>query len=278
MERGSFVPHNAITFAVVGDDRYLIDGQHRLHAVALYGKAVTMPVLEIPARSLEDVKRLYGNIDQGLKRSATDAIRAMGLAEEFNLSERRIQRMSGALRVIATRFTDTTAGATRGATKRQRSITRSNAVNTTLLRAWEPEIHRYFEIVEGGEPTILALFERAAVLACALLTIRHVSDQASDFWRGAARDDGLGMHDARKRFVVWLRETKHPKAGEIARAFSVTWRAFLRNSDLKLIRYHSRSPLELERIDLDAVEEDVQRLLGDMHEAQLDLLGYGDAQ
>src|SRR4029453_1656649 len=99
MRNGSFVPHNSITFAVVGNQRFLIDGQHRLKAVVIHGAPVSMSVLDIAARDMGDVRRLYSSIDQGLKRSTTDAIRAMGLSEEFGLPERRMQRMSSALRV-----------------------------------------------------------------------------------------------------------------------------------------------------------------------------------
>jgi len=277
MERGTFVPHNAITFAVVNGERYLIDGQHRLHAVALYGRPVPMPILEIPTSDMAAVRRLYGNIDQGLRRSATDAIRAMGLAEEFGLAERRVQRMSGALRAIATRFTDTTGGASRGDARRQRAVTRSNAVNTSLLRVWEKEIHKYYEIVEGGEPSIIALFERAAVLGCALLTIRYSPESAAEFWGGASRDDGLAMHDPRKRFLVWLREEKKSKSGEIARAFAVAWRNFLKGGELKLIRFNTRTPLEIEGVNLDAVEAEIQSLIGKMDDRQPDLLNRGVA-
>jgi hypothetical protein len=276
MERGTFVPHNAITFAVVGEDRYLIDGQHRLNAVIKYGKPVPMPILDIPANSKDEVRRLYGNIDQGLRRSATDAIRAMGLADEFGLAERRVQRMSGALRAVATRFTDITAGGSRAESRKQRILTRSNAVNTTLLRAWKDEIHRYYEIVEGGEPSVVAMFERAAVLGCALLTIRYAPVEAEDFWSEAARDDGLSANDPRKRFIVWLREEKKPKSSEIARAFAVCWRNYLRGSELKLIRINTRTLLELEKINLDAVEAEIQRLIANIDDRQPDLLAYGE--
>jgi hypothetical protein len=275
MERGTFVPHNSITFAVVDGERYLIDGQHRLKAVYLYGKPVSMPILEIPANDLDEVKQLYGNIDQGLKRSATDAIRAMGLSDQFGLPERRVQRMSGALRAIATRFTDTTAGASRGDARRQRALTRSNAVNTTLLRAWEKEIHRYYEIVEGGEPSIVAMFERAAVLGCALLTIRYAPEDAIEFWGGSARDDGLSAHDPRKRFINWLREEKKPKSGQIARAFSVAWRSYLKGNELKLIR--PPTLLEIEKVNLDAVEAEIRALIAPTDDRQPDLLSRGGA-
>lgn len=199
MQHGSFVPHNAITFAVVGEERYLIDGQHRLKAVIFHSKPVSMPVLDIPARDMEDVRRLYVSIDQGLKRSSTDAIRAMGIAEEFGLPERRVQRMSGAIRVIATRFTDTTASSRRSEIARTRTVTRSNAVNMTLLRAWSAEIHNYYEIVDGGEASIIALFDRAAVLGCALLTIRgHCHQRAPPRSMRRPRRVGVAALQARQ--------------------------------------------------------------------------------
>jgi hypothetical protein len=272
MERGSFVPHNAITFAVVGGKRFLIDGQHRLKAIYLYGKPVMMPVLDIPASDLDEVRRLYASIDQGLRRSTTDAIRAMGLTQELQLPERRIQRMAGALRIIAARFTDTTSGTSKGDARKRRSVTRSNAVSTQLLKVWESEIHQYYKIVEDGESSIVALFDRAAVLGCALLTIRYAPDCAIQFWGGAAKDDGLAMHDPRKRFINWLRDTNKPKSGDIARAFAVAWRYFIKGQELKLIRYNSRSPVELERIDLDRVELELQAAIGHSNDGQLDLL------
>lgn len=253
MQRGAFVPHNAISFAVLGQSRYLIDGQHRLQAVTLYGKPVSMSILEIPAADMEHVRQLYSNIDQGLRRTTIDAIRAMGIANEFSLSERRVQRMAGALRVIATRFTDTTGGASRSESRKKRAVTRSNAVNTTLLRAWNREIHRYYGLVEGGEPSIIELFDRAAVLGCALLTIRYAPDQAERFWRDAVVDDGLSKADPRKRFVAWLREGNTRKSGDIGRAFAVAWRHFLRSSEVTFLRVNARSPLEIEGIDLDQV-------------------------
>ncbi len=180
--------------------------------------------------------------------------------------------MSGALRAIATRFIDTTAGASRSEARRQRTVTRSNAVNTALLKAWEREIHRYYDVVEGAEPSIVALFERAAVLGCALLTLRYAADSAVEFWSAAARDDGLAMHDPRKRFVIWLRDEKRPKPGEIARAFAVAWRNFLRGTELKLIRFNTRTPLEIEKVNLDLVESEIQSLIASMDERQLSLL------
>lgn len=272
MERGTFVPHNAVTFAVINGEKYLIDGQHRLSAIALHGEAVSMPILEIPAKSMSEVRQLYGNIDQGLKRSATDAIRAMGLSDEFGLAERRVQRMSGALRVIATRFTDTTAGGSRSEAKRKRAVTRSNAVNTKLLRAWQSEIHHYYGLVDGGEPSNIALFDRAAVLACALLTIRYAPQYADDFWREAAHEDGLGKHDPRKRFIVQLREARKLKSGEIARLFALAWKHYLNDNEIKFLRVKTSTPLEIERIDLDQVEDDIHSLIANVDSDEADLL------
>jgi len=153
MERGDFVPHNAITFALLDGQRFLIDGQHRLQAVVLADVSVSMPVLEIPAHDMEAVRRLYASIDQGLKRTPNDAIRALGLSDELDLPERHIQRMSGALRLIATRFTDTTKSLPKEVAKDRRAASRSNTVNARLIRDWEPEIRSYYEVTADGERT-----------------------------------------------------------------------------------------------------------------------------
>lgn len=66
MERGEWkLTHQGIA---IGSDGTLKDGQHRLHAVALYGKPVQMTVFyDAPADT-------FGVLDQGLRRSIDDQL------------------------------------------------------------------------------------------------------------------------------------------------------------------------------------------------------------
>lgn len=263
MESGNFVPHNAITFARVDSQLYLVDGQHRLKAVELYGKPVEMSVLEISANSLQDVRAMYGNIDQGLKRTNGDAIRAAGLPEEFGLPGTYLQRASAALRTISTAFIDPTGGISVSDNRRRRSATRSNAINAMLVRHWQKEICLYHDITSNSDPDIRRLFLRAPVLACAFLTLRYRPEKAKEFWEEASKDDSLGMYDPRKKFVNWIRErTKGEKSGYIARGFSRFWQKFLEGGEVR--QYSTpdmRSHLKIEGVDFQNIEDDIKKIM-----------------
>jgi hypothetical protein len=250
MEAGSFIPHSFVVFAELDGKRYLIDGQHRLKAISLYGRPVIMPVMRKAASSMKQIEEWYASIDQGLRRTAHDAIRAQGLSGELGLSETHAGRLSGAVRLIASEFIDMTAGVGKDKHVRMRGA-RSNALVSELLRRWAPEARTYFELVHGGETANMYLFLRAPVIACALLTIRHKPDKAREFWSGMARDDGLRAHDPRKRFLHWLRNGKRIRPGTAARGFAVAWRAYLDDRELQLIRIVDQSkPVEIEGVPL----------------------------
>ena len=264
MESGNFIPHSSVVFADYNGKSYLIDGQHRLRAVTLYGKTVRMPVLRRKAASMREVQEWYSSIDQGLRRTAGDAIRAQGLAEELSLTERQAARLGGAVRQIATGFLDATAGI--GEAKRARVRARSNAFVSGLMRKWSKEAQTYFSLIQGGEQSNYYLFERAPVMACALLTLKHVPEKARDFWSGAARDDGLTRHDARKRFLIWLRDNKE-KPSDTARGFAVVWRAFLDDSEVKLIRIDSTKPIDIRSVPLESETAEAAELQGEREDA-----------
>ncbi|HWX75987.1 MAG TPA: hypothetical protein VNY32_00840, partial [Candidatus Acidoferrales bacterium] len=212
MENGTFFPHSTIAFAELDGKRYLIDGQHRLKAVSYYGKPVKMLIMIKKATSTKQIEEWYASIDQGLRRTAYDAIRAQGLSSDLGINDTQAGRVSGAVRLIASGFIDMTAGVGKDKHVRMRGA-RSNARVSELLREWASEAKRYFELVHGGETANMHLFLRAPVIACALLTIRHSPEKARDFWYEMARDDGLRAHDPRKRFLSWLRNGKRIRPG-----------------------------------------------------------------
>lgn len=267
MEAGTFIPHSSIVFADYNGDSYLIDGQHRLKAIIKYGRPVKMPVLRRKAESMRQVQEWYSSIDQGLKRSASDAIRAQNLAGELSLGERQAARVSAAVKLIATGFLDTTAGL--GATKQGRIRARSNAVVSGLIRNWASEARTYFSLIQGGEQSTIHLFERASVMACGLLTLRYCPEEAQKFWEGAARDDGLTRHDARKRFLIWLRDSRE-KPDDVARAFAIVWRAFLDGGEIKLIRFDPKKPLAIRFVPLQNEIIGAAELTGEAAESPAD--------
>jgi hypothetical protein len=255
MDAGTFMPHSSIVFAELNGKSYLIDGQHRLEAIWLYGKPVKMPVMRRTATSMKQIQEWYASIDQGLRRTAHDAIKAQALSGELGINDTQAGRVSGAVRLIASGFIDMTAGVGKDKHIRMRGA-RSNALVSELLREWAVEAKTYFELVQGGETTNSHLFLRAPVIACALLTLRHMPDKAREFWQEMARDDGLRAHAPQKRFLNWLRSGKRIRPGNSVRGFAVAWRAFLEGKELQLIRFDQSKPIELMGV---ALAEEVGR-------------------
>jgi hypothetical protein len=249
MEAGTFIPHSAIVFAELEGKSYLIDGQHRLEAVALYRQPIKMPVMRRAAASMKQIQEWYASIDQGLRRTAHDAIKAQALSGELGINDTQAGRVSGAVRLIASGFIDMTAGVGKDKHIRMRGA-RSNALVSELLREWAGEAKTYFELVHGGDTANTHLFLRAPVIACGLLTIRHSPDRAKEFWREIARDDGLRAHDPRKRFLNWLRSGKRIRPGNAVRGFAVAWKAFLEDKELQLIRFDQSRPIDITTVPL----------------------------
>lgn len=258
MEAGNFVPHSSVVFARVGDKRFLLDGQHRLYAVYLYGGPVKMPVLELPADSLETAAKWYGNIDQGLKRTQRDALRAQSLHDSVSLSERQTWRVAAAVKKIITGFTEGGKGYER------RWADKSHSVVNELVVEWAPEAREYYGAIKGCERVDMPLFERAGVMACGLLTLRYNKDKALEFWKGMAEDNRLSKDDPRKKYLVWLRSQHRAKPANAARAFNVAWRAFLKGRPLQLLRPNKLTRVTIAEVPLDQIvrgrESSVEKL------------------
>jgi hypothetical protein len=148
--------------------------------------------------------------------------------------------LTAAVKLIASGFQEAGKGALRVAG-------RSNLVVSDLMRDWSKETLCYYDLIAGGEASTLSLFNRAAVIACALLTLRYQPEKASEFWSGIAADDGLRRDDPRKRLLVWL-GLHREKPAMTARAFAVAWRAWIEGRDLELIRFKSTSPIKIEGV------------------------------
>lgn len=249
MERGSFVPHSAVVLGLLDGKTYLLDGQHRLKAITLYGKPVTMPVLRQKVTSEQQLRETYANIDQGLKRSAQDAIRAHGIDQELGMNQTDAGRFASALKLIMGGFS-AAAGASAKSVKERKAASRSNGVAIDLMKEWSSEGQQYFDAISGGERSTAHLFRRGAVIACGLLSFRHFPEDAQSFWTEAAADDGLGRYDPRKKFLAWLRENQ-PQPVATVKAFDKAWTAHRVGKEIKLLRIEAQKPPSISDIDID---------------------------
>lgn len=139
-EDGSLLAHNPIILTSFNNQVYLVDGQHRLQAILLYGRAIDSPLLEICVSSIDEVNRMYGRIDQDTKRSMLDVIRAERMNETIGLNERQTAHFSATVKLIPSGFDDT------GRT----FVRRANYIIGDLMTEWMQEALAYFGFIHGG--------------------------------------------------------------------------------------------------------------------------------
>lgn len=129
MQRGTFKP-GAIEIRVVGDRRYLIDGQHRLGAIVLSGQSFPMVLIEQRVNSLDEVAADYSRTDRGQGRSYDDTFRARDLTEIVGIAPSCLKYYSAAIGQILAGFSQHDVGV--------RSTTRSTDIRVEMMQAWAP--------------------------------------------------------------------------------------------------------------------------------------------
>lgn len=202
MLHGTFTQGTEIRIICYRNQQYLIDGQHRLHAVVASGVAQLFTVVESEAASEQELAWAYGTTDIGMRRTAGDLYTALDLPTEMDLGKREVDRLSAAVTFLA-------EGCIRG----KRDIRRDEIVH--LISLYGPYMRQYCNIIQGCEVMIKYPAYRAATVAIALLSLRFSLPRAIDrddpdvlgFWKGVIFDDAIGKNDARKTANRHLRTT-----------------------------------------------------------------------
>lgn len=227
MERGTFRPGTLIEIMQFDEKEYLINGQHRLHAVAQSKTTQTFTVQTTRAASMEDIAFAYGRTDIGMKRTNNDLYGALDLAKKLHLpTDRAVTDLSAAVKYMLT------------GCAADRSNTYPNTPPEEIIdymAIYAPYMVSYMNIAVNCEQRMRTGVYRAATLAVAMLTLRFAAPYAADhgyptvedFWRQAIFDDGLAATDPRKFANRHLRDTTMSSArrGETNRVFVTAGRS-----------------------------------------------------
>jgi hypothetical protein len=133
----------------------------------------------------QDLSDYYGVMDTGKTRTATDAIRAQGLAEAWGVAIETLRSAGAAAATIATEFRGNRSLAWTS------SVGRSNPARIEFLREWETEIRQADALVNTAPVNIRKLILRQPVMAVMLMTLRHVPDRADEFWYSVITGESL---------------------------------------------------------------------------------------
>ncbi len=233
MKKEQFAIGTQIYFAKLNDRLHLIDGQHRLSAIAQSKVSLPIIVTTNHVNTEDEVAWLYTAFDRQLTRTAADAVRAVQPAGVEGWRAWQVNAFIGALKIVCRGFM---VG----------SMNRKVGMPEILfgLNNWALYGKEYFDAIEGGDKDISRKLKRAPCVAIGISTFRFAKDVgAFDFWQQVAEDDGLNADDARKQLNKRLITLDIPTPGStvmariddlsIIKICTVAWNSYANNRSMK---------------------------------------------
>lgn len=211
--------------------RVLVDGQHRLTALALTDVTLQATIVVHRVMNEQELGDLYLKYDRSKARGPEVGLRAQGIFEESATPEGFVKRMGAAAGLVESGF------------DRGRRVKGSDLLwRTAAVKAWLPEIALYHDTLLDAPGETQRRLLRSAVGAVALATFRSQTGMAAKFWRRLATQDMLAADDPRYILMAWLRNNnaKSAKYGvvEVVQSLYVAgaWNAFFEGRKLKILK------------------------------------------
>lgn len=203
MKAGRWNPGSVIEFTNVGEACFLINGQHRLSALAdaLAPQDFLFKFEALP--DMEAVARRYYTADTGGARTITEAINSTDATKKTGLTATEIKAVLPAARYIAAGF-DTTI-------KKDSLLSPDQSLR--LLAFWCEPAREFFDAIDGCPKYIKYRLATSAVLAVALVTFRYQCSDAKRFWSRAAANDGLRAGEPEKVLLDYVLSNTATKKG-----------------------------------------------------------------
>lgn len=249
MIAGSFVAGTPVHICEFNGRAFIVNGNHTLEAVIQSGVTVPLSFLYTTVESMAEVAATYSNHDIGRARIWADAIRASGLFEEKEAPQQFVNQFASALVPIQLGFKEVSLrGAGRNAsTERLHNLARSRTLRMQMMREYGNQAEYYYLATHRARTKIQTMMRRAVVFAVALETFRYQASNATAFWEGMAKDDGLRSTDPRKLLLNYLAESSasHPAKALQVRAVASAWNAFYEKREITVLRPSYDQPFVL---------------------------------
>jgi hypothetical protein len=226
MQKNEFRQGTVISFCVWKGRRYLINGQHTLHAIILEAKPYLLGIEEIPVKSYEEIALWYSRYDRVHMRTLEHAYYAHNMQEHVQFNKGQTTQLGGCLPSLASGFERVPR--THGGL---RMYLDNPAIRMAFIGEWRDEAEAYFQDIKGAPGRMNTNLRRGPVMAVALVTYRYTGADASEFWHQAAMDDRLANNDPRKKLHGFLRTTTSAGGYEpyimsrkVASAWNLAWK------------------------------------------------------
>lgn len=246
MKHGRFSGGTQIHFGRVGDNYFLLDGNHRVRAVARSGKSVEFTLLVDEVPNKKALGPLYWRHD--FIQRKRQMVLAAQVSGGINLTQAHTAAALAAIGIIATGFTRGTAN------NSVLNIMKSPDARLEAFRPWQRHAEQYFGAVSTAPKSFGGRLKRAGYVAVGMATFKYQPEKAAQFWGGVAADDGLRKGDPRKALIRHMTEvtlrggSAYSSEGFVAAA--LCWNAFYENRQLSVLKlgaanfYIAGTPIE----------------------------------
>lgn len=215
MKRGAWKQDKEIKFAVVDDKKYLVNGQHRLHAIVSSNCGQHFNVSHVFVDDLDEVAEIYNTEDMLKGRTFDDITRTMQLPELTGIRRTDLLKLKAAITFIDGDFG-----------YRRENNADAWLIADRIVDDYSEAAGMFFEAISsaqrhGKSVKIRDRFVRSCVLSVGVVTYlesanRYGFQAIDDFWSGAASDDGLRRNDPRKVMLNRLVSTQMPSGTKSA--------------------------------------------------------------
>lgn len=220
LETGKFQPGMDIEVGYAPDENgvksgYLLNGQHRLTAVAESGIGAQFTLRHFECVDLEELAHRYGATDTQAVRTLRDQARALDLPGKYDLIPSEVHTLLAAVPFMHNGFLPS------------RRLIHGPEERVAMCEEYVEAFKRMRPCLEAGDARIMGQMRRMGPMAVALATFHdayaHYGEKITMFWRGIAQDDGLKVGDPRKVAIRALLDAQgvvNNKGARISQAYT----------------------------------------------------------
>lgn len=243
---GDWLEGHVITFVALPDGRvWLVDGQHRLTAISEGGCNVSTTIRLVPVESEREAREFYAGFDKRSSvRTSRQLVEAVRPERVEGLSTRLATKLYEAAPLLLNNLEPIVGSANMRA--HAEIFLQSNRMR--VVAEWGSEAIEYQQIVSHATSGLRKkLNENTGLIAVALYTLRHQPVNASEFWSGLARNDGLKKGDPRHTLIDDLM-TRNLQSGSVRQRVqqsTIAWNAWFEGRALKIIKCIPGAPISI---------------------------------
>lgn len=240
---GDWMEGHAITFIELPDGRvWLVDGQHRLTAIARYTAPVDATIRIVPVENEREAGEFYAGFDQKSSvRTTRQIIDSFNASDAFGLTGPMASAVFEASALLNNGLEPLTGPQS---TKKNPALF-LQANRLKAIEEWASEARQYEALIKPAKRALKTKLLQSGPVAVALYTLRNQPARASEFWGGLAKNDGLRSNDPRSTLYADLM-ARNLGAGSIRQKVqqsAAAWNAFFRGRTLQQIRCVADAPI-----------------------------------